>query len=94
MSGMGKTKIVATLGPSSRDVGAIERMIMTGMNVAHINASHADRDTIREEVKALREASSRAGVEVGVTQTRLAGTPIRSYDRIRTPLHPHPLRSA
>jgi pyruvate kinase len=66
MSGKGKTKIVATLGPSSRDVGAIEKMIMAGMNVARINASHADRDTIREEVKALREASSRTGVEVGV----------------------------
>jgi len=62
----GKTKIVATLGPACRDTAVLERMMVAGMDVARINASHASHQTMREEVLALREASRRTGKEVSV----------------------------
>ena len=40
-----KTKIVATLGPSSRDKETIRKMIRGGLNVARINFSHGDHAT-------------------------------------------------
>ncbi len=61
-----KTMIVATLGPACRDVGTLQGMIAAGMDVVRINASHSNRDDMREGVKAVREASRRAGREVGV----------------------------
>jgi pyruvate kinase len=61
-----KTKIVATIGPASRDVKMLRRMIKAGLNVARINASHASPQHIREEVKALREASLKEGREVAI----------------------------
>ena len=35
-----KTKIIATIGPSSKDPKIILKMIKIGMNVARINMSH------------------------------------------------------
>lgn len=37
---MKKTKIICTLGPASRDEKTIEKMLLSGMNVARINFSH------------------------------------------------------
>jgi pyruvate kinase len=61
-----KTKIVATLGPACREVGTLERMIVAGMDVARINASHSSHKAMEGEIKALREASRRVGSEVSV----------------------------
>jgi pyruvate kinase len=57
---------MATIGPACRDVETIRSMIEAGMDVARINASHADADTIAAEVEAVREASKGSGKEVGV----------------------------
>lgn len=62
----GKTKIVATLGPACRDIQVLRAMIEAGMDLARINASHADPDTIRVEVEEVRRASREAGREVGI----------------------------
>lgn len=61
-----KTKIVATLGPACREVDTLQAMIEAGMDVARLNASHADHRVLREEVEAVREASRRARKEVAV----------------------------
>lgn len=66
MKNAGKTKIVATLGPACREVETLVAMIREGMDVARINASHADAETIRAEAEAVREAARRAGREVGI----------------------------
>ncbi len=66
MRAFGRTKVVATLGPSARDVPKLEEMVRAGMDVARINASHATHAVISREVGALREASRRAGRMVGV----------------------------
>ena len=39
-----KTKIIATIGPSSWDETVLREMIANGMDVARINASFADFD--------------------------------------------------
>jgi pyruvate kinase len=41
-------------------------MIRAGLDVARINASHADPDHIRQEVGAIREASDKEGKEIGI----------------------------
>ena len=61
-----KTKIVATLGPASRDLKTLRQMIRAGMDVARINASHASPQSMRQEVQALRQASEKEGKEVAI----------------------------
>lgn len=51
-----KTKIICTLGPSSRKVEDIVALLDRGMNVARLNFSHGTHDYHRETVKNLREA--------------------------------------
>jgi len=62
----GKTKIVATLGPACRDARVMLEMVRAGMDMARINASHADPESIRAEVEGVRRASREAEKEVGV----------------------------
>src|SRR4030042_3202164 len=61
-----KTKIVATLGPASREVKVLRQMIRAGLDVARINASHASAESMCGEVEALRQASEKEGKEVGI----------------------------
>jgi pyruvate kinase len=65
---MRRTKIVATIGPASRDVEVMVRMIDAGMDVARLNFSHATHDVHAESVALLREASNRAGRPVAILQ--------------------------
>ncbi|RKY57899.1 MAG: pyruvate kinase [Candidatus Latescibacterota bacterium] len=73
---MKRTKIVCTIGPSSEDVGTIEKMIEAGMNVARINFSHGTRKEHSEQIAAVREASKRTGTPVAVLQD-LSGPKVR-----------------
>jgi len=51
---MVRTKIVATLGPSSRTESVIRNMTRAGMDVARINCSHASIPVRREMLAAIR----------------------------------------
>jgi pyruvate kinase len=55
---MARTKIVATIGPSSNDPDTIRKMLQAGMNVARLNFSHGDHDSHRATVKMLREVAA------------------------------------
>jgi len=61
-----RAKIVATIGPACRDLGTMEKMIDAGMDVARLNASHAEADEIAEDVDLLRKAASSRGKELGI----------------------------
>ncbi len=63
---MRRTKIVCTLGPSSRDVGTITSMIEVGMDVARINLSHGSREDHLHLMGTLRQASRASGREVAL----------------------------
>ncbi len=56
---MKKTKIVATLGPSSSDREVIHQMIKAGVNVFRINFSHAEYDNVKERIEIIRELSDK-----------------------------------
>jgi pyruvate kinase len=62
------TKIVATIGPASRDPETLVRMIEAGMDVARLNYSHGSPEEHAENIQRIRDASSRAGRPVAVLQ--------------------------
>ena len=49
-----KTKIVCTIGPSSRGIPVLRNMIRAGMGVARINFSHGSLDEHREDIRNIR----------------------------------------
>jgi pyruvate kinase len=65
---MRRTKIVATIGPASSDPEVLARMVEAGLDVARLNFSHGDRESHAENVRLIREASSRVGRPVAILQ--------------------------
>jgi pyruvate kinase len=65
---MRRTKIVATIGPASREHDVLARMVEAGLDVARLNFSHGDRETHAENVERVRAASSAAGRPVAILQ--------------------------
>jgi pyruvate kinase len=63
-----RTKIVATIGPASRDPEVLLRMVEAGMDVARLNFSHASREEHAENAQRVRKASERAGRPVALLQ--------------------------
>ncbi|MBX9671120.1 MAG: pyruvate kinase [Candidatus Obscuribacterales bacterium] len=63
---MARTKIVATIGPSCRDLGTLQAMIEAGMDVARINCSHSEHQFIQDLVTDIRELSTRLDKPVGI----------------------------
>ncbi len=61
-----KTKIVCTVGPSSRDPAVLEAMVRAGMDVARLNFSHGSFDEHADAIAAIRAAADRAGRRVAV----------------------------
>lgn len=74
---MRKTKIIATLGPASREPAVLERMIDAGMNVARINFSHSTHQEHAALIAQVREAAERKGRPVAILQD-LQGPKIRT----------------
>jgi pyruvate kinase len=65
---MRSTKIVATIGPASRDPEVLDRMVVAGMDVARLNFAHGDPEEHAATVALVRDAARRAGREVAVLQ--------------------------
>ena len=65
---MRRTKIVATIGPASRDPEVLVRMVEAGMDVARLNFSHGTADEHAETARLVREAAGRAGRQVAILQ--------------------------
>jgi pyruvate kinase len=61
-----RTKIVATLGPSSSDEKTLSRMIEAGLDVVRMNFSHGTADEHKMRVEMVRSLARRAGRAVGV----------------------------
>ncbi len=61
-----RTKIVATIGPASRDEATIRQMIRSGMNVARINFSHGDHQTHGENIDRIRKIAKEEGAVVAI----------------------------
>lgn len=65
---MRRTKIVATIGPASRDPEILVRLVEAGMDVARLNYSHGTLEEHAETVRRVRDAAGRAGRPVAILQ--------------------------
>ncbi len=63
-----RTKIVATIGPASRDPEVLARMVEAGMDVARLNFSHGSAEEHAETARLVRDAAGRAGRQVAILQ--------------------------
>ncbi len=63
-----RTKIVATIGPASRDPEVLVAMVAAGMDVARLNFSHGSHDEHAEVAQLVRDAAGRAGRPVAILQ--------------------------
>lgn len=71
-----RTKIVATLGPSSSDAATIERLIKTGANVFRLNMSHGTHAGHRQVYARIRETAAKLGKPIAILAD-LCGPKIR-----------------
>jgi pyruvate kinase len=65
---MRRTKIVATIGPASRDPETLVRMVQAGMDVARLNFSHGNLELHHENAERVRAAAAQAGRQVAILQ--------------------------
>jgi pyruvate kinase len=63
-----RTKIVATIGPASRDPEVLVRMVEAGMDVARLNFSHGNAEEHAQTAELVRNAAGRAGRPVAILQ--------------------------
>lgn len=63
---MNKTKMIATIGPSSKDENVIRNIIMSGADVIRINMSHASSEFAKDVILKTRKISNELNVEVGI----------------------------
>ena len=61
-----KTKIVCTIGPASQSREILEKMIVSGMNVARLNFAHGDFDSHLVTINNIRAASVAVGRRVAI----------------------------
>lgn len=61
-----RTKIIATVGPASRDESVLRGLIEAGADVLRLNFSHADREWHAGAVGAIRAAAAQVGREVAI----------------------------
>src|ERR1700733_13754875 len=73
---MRRTKIVATIGPASREPEVLLRLVEAGMDVARLNFSHGNLELHAENAERVRAAASAAGRQVAILQD-LPGPKIR-----------------
>lgn len=71
-----KTKIIATVGPASREIPKIRELIKAGVNVFRLNFSHGSHEEHSESLNRIRDVSRELGIAVAVLQD-LAGPKIR-----------------
>jgi pyruvate kinase len=63
-----RTKIVATIGPASRDPETLVRLVEAGMDVARFNFSHGSRELHAENAERVRAAANQVGRQVAILQ--------------------------
>jgi pyruvate kinase len=59
---MRKTKIIATIGPSSEDKKVIKDMVKSGLNIARLNFSHRTQEQAKTTYKNLRKVVPHIGI--------------------------------
>src|SRR4029078_9107620 len=65
---MRRTKIVATIGPASRDPEVLVRMVEAGMDVGRRTCPHGSAEEHADTADRVRAAAGRAGRQVAILQ--------------------------
>ena len=65
---MRKTKIIATIGPSSRDRDTLGQLISAGMDCARLNFSHGTLAEHEEVIRKIRQLSQEHQRQVAILQ--------------------------
>ncbi len=63
---MRRTKIVATLGPATRETAVLASLLEAGVDVVRLNLAHAEATTHIEAAGAIREQAGLLGREIGI----------------------------
>ncbi len=74
-----RTKIIATVGPSTHSAEAVKKLINSGANGIRLNFSHGDHEEHGERIPWVRKASKELGKPVAIIQD-LQGPKIRLGD--------------
>jgi pyruvate kinase len=61
-----RTKIVATIGPASRSLEAMIKLIEAGADVFRLNFAHGTRAEHLESIATTRQAAERSGKQIGI----------------------------
>ncbi len=77
MENFTKTKIVATIGPSSSSYEMLKKMSTEGMNVARINCSHGKHEDLKQIIDNIRRLNKETGSRIGILAD-LQGPKIRT----------------
>jgi len=73
---MRKTRIIASIGPASRDLDTLRSLIGAGVNVCRLNFSFDDHEYHRENIRRIRQVAAEFGRDVAIMQD-LQGPKIR-----------------
>ncbi len=77
MAARKRTKIVATIGPASRDPATLRALIEAGLNVARLNFSHGSHEEHAAVIADLRAISTSVGSPLAILQD-LPGPKVRT----------------
>ena len=61
-----KTKIIATIGPSSSSSKTMEQMMLGGVDVFRINFSHAKHNEVKKSIKLIREIDKKLSLNTAI----------------------------
>ncbi|OHA83726.1 MAG: pyruvate kinase [Candidatus Yonathbacteria bacterium RIFOXYC1_FULL_52_10] len=71
-----KTKIIATIGPTSDNERTLTNLVKAGMNVVRLNFSHGDHEGHEKVVKLVRQVAKKTKTPIAIMQD-LSGPKIR-----------------
>jgi len=61
-----KTKIIATIGPSSSSSSIMEKMMIEGVDVFRINFSHAKHNEVKKTIKRIRDIDKKLSLNTAI----------------------------
>ena len=83
---MKRTKIVATIGPSSSSKEVLKEMILAGLNVCRLNFSHGAYEDHAEVIENIRSLNDELGLNVAILAD-LQGPKIRTGEMQKSGVH-------